>query len=323
MSDTLDDAEFALHRATSEHKLGVEELSRQAQFECLGLILRHLRSSSPPPAPTPSVPDDSAPTFPPRYTVANAASRLMLMLNEHEECPVCDGPFGKHDSTKACGQLDAAILALTHETAADPPAPTGVSDKPCPYAGFRDSAYYCNRNCPTCGGSGKVGVPDESAMPEPLPKTLPVGTLGGDNDTSATTPPELRNHPDYGWTYWAKWGTDEHEKFYRPRDINWKHWRVQPQPNPPPSVPSPIPMVLTCPSCGARHIDEGEFATKIHHTHSCQSCGLTWRPAVVPTVGVRFLPGFKNDPAAVVENSDPDYVPGGEVVDAFGTRRHP
>lgn len=57
----------------------------------------------------------------------------------------------------------------------------------------------------------------------------------------------------------------------------------------------PIPMVLHCPECKTRHIDEGEFATKPHHTHSCQKCGLTWRPAVVKTVGVRFLPGFKND----------------------------
>ncbi len=56
----------------------------------------------------------------------------------------------------------------------------------------------------------------------------------------------------------------------------------------------PIPMFLTCPKCNARHIDEGEFATKSHHTHSCQECGLTWRPAVVPTVGVLFLPGFKS-----------------------------
>lgn len=57
----------------------------------------------------------------------------------------------------------------------------------------------------------------------------------------------------------------------------------------------PIPMRLTCPECGELHIDEGEFATKSHHTHSCQHCGLTWRPAVVATVGVRFLPGFKNE----------------------------
>jgi hypothetical protein len=57
----------------------------------------------------------------------------------------------------------------------------------------------------------------------------------------------------------------------------------------------PIPMFLTCPKCNARHIDEGVFATKVHHTHSCQTCGLTWRPAVVPTVGVAFLPGFKSE----------------------------
>lgn len=57
----------------------------------------------------------------------------------------------------------------------------------------------------------------------------------------------------------------------------------------------PVPLRLNCPTCGALHIDEGEFATKPHHTHSCQSCGMTWRPAVVPTVGVQFLPGFKNN----------------------------
>lgn len=61
------------------------------------------------------------------------------------------------------------------------------------------------------------------------------------------------------------------------------------------AAPAPIPMRIPCPECGELHIDEGEFATKPHHTHSCQNCGLTWRPAVVPTVGVRFLPGFKND----------------------------
>lgn len=57
---------------------------------------------------------------------------------------------------------------------------------------------------------------------------------------------------------------------------------------------APIPMGLICPECGALHIDEGEFATKAHHTHACQECGMVWRPAVVNTVGVRFLSGFKN-----------------------------
>jgi predicted RNA-binding Zn-ribbon protein involved in translation (DUF1610 family) len=59
-------------------------------------------------------------------------------------------------------------------------------------------------------------------------------------------------------------------------------------------VMAPIEMILTCPSCGGRHIDEGEFATKVHHTHACQHCGMVWRPSIVPTLGVQFLPGFKN-----------------------------
>lgn len=72
------------------------------------------------------------------------------------------------------------------------------------------------------------------------------------------------------------------------------------------AAPEPIPMRIPCPGvihvdgqprvCGALHIDEGEFATKPHHTHACQVCGHVWRPAVVATVGVRFLPGYKNEP---------------------------
>ena len=57
-----------------------------------------------------------------------------------------------------------------------------------------------------------------------------------------------------------------------------------------------IPMRLNCPECRELHIDEGEVATKPHHTHACQACGHVWRPAVVPTTGVRFLPGFKTSP---------------------------
>jgi hypothetical protein len=57
---------------------------------------------------------------------------------------------------------------------------------------------------------------------------------------------------------------------------------------------NPIPMLLWCPSCGERHVDIGDFASKPHHTHACQYCGMLWRPAIVSTVGVRFLPGFKD-----------------------------
>lgn len=73
--------------------------------------------------------------------------------------------------------------------------------------------------------------------------------------------------------------------------------------------PPVISMILTCPGlvnldpndpasplipCGARHIDKGAFATKAHHTHSCQRCGHTWRPAKEYTRGVHFIPGFKD-----------------------------
>ncbi len=58
----------------------------------------------------------------------------------------------------------------------------------------------------------------------------------------------------------------------------------------------PMELLLWCPECGERHVDQGEFATKPHHTHACQRCGLVWRPAVENTVGVRFLKGFKDDP---------------------------
>lgn len=58
--------------------------------------------------------------------------------------------------------------------------------------------------------------------------------------------------------------------------------------------PPPLAVRIVCPECGTYHVDEGEFATKPHHTHACQQCGNVWRPAIVNTVGVRFLPGFKN-----------------------------
>jgi rubredoxin len=55
-----------------------------------------------------------------------------------------------------------------------------------------------------------------------------------------------------------------------------------------------IPMILHCPMCSERHIDEAEFAEVAHHTHACQGCGFVWRPAKVNTHGVRFLPGYSN-----------------------------
>ena len=57
----------------------------------------------------------------------------------------------------------------------------------------------------------------------------------------------------------------------------------------------PLAIRLPCPDCRRLHIDTGAFATKVHYTHACQYCGHVWRPAIAPTVGVRFLPGFKGE----------------------------
>jgi hypothetical protein len=67
-------------------------------------------------------------------------------------------------------------------------------------------------------------------------------------------------------------------------------------------------MLLWCPLCSHRHIDRGAFATRPHHTHACQLCGHVWRPAIVDTVGVAFLPGFR-DAAAVPQSNGVDKKP--------------
>lgn len=59
--------------------------------------------------------------------------------------------------------------------------------------------------------------------------------------------------------------------------------------------PEIIPMLLRCPVCHMRHIDEGELAIKPHKTHACQFCGEHFRVCNEYTAGVRFLPGAKNE----------------------------
>lgn len=48
----------------------------------------------------------------------------------------------------------------------------------------------------------------------------------------------------------------------------------------------PVPVVLHCPKCKAQHLDEGEWATREHRKHQCQSCRHEWRASSVATVGV-------------------------------------
>lgn len=53
----------------------------------------------------------------------------------------------------------------------------------------------------------------------------------------------------------------------------------------------PVPMVLHCPRCHLQHIDAPDERTPDwqnppHRSHLCHGCGLIWRPADVPTIGV-------------------------------------
>lgn len=51
-------------------------------------------------------------------------------------------------------------------------------------------------------------------------------------------------------------------------------------------APLPLPIAIWCPKCSAPHVDEGEWATRPHKTHQCQSCKHEWRPFPYATVGV-------------------------------------
>ncbi|GEM_PF-1790519 len=53
----------------------------------------------------------------------------------------------------------------------------------------------------------------------------------------------------------------------------------------------PVPMVLYCPRCHVQHVDAPDERTPDwqnppHRSHLCHGCGLIWRPADVPTIGV-------------------------------------
>ncbi len=56
-----------------------------------------------------------------------------------------------------------------------------------------------------------------------------------------------------------------------------------------PPIMSPVPMLLACPACDVKHVDEDEWATRPHRTHLCGACGALFRPALVPTIGVAAL----------------------------------
>lgn len=64
----------------------------------------------------------------------------------------------------------------------------------------------------------------------------------------------------------------------------------------------PIDMILFCPMCGVQHIDApddtsenepyrhpGMWDNPPHRSQLCRECGCIWRPADVPTNGVKEI----------------------------------
>lgn len=56
----------------------------------------------------------------------------------------------------------------------------------------------------------------------------------------------------------------------------------------------PVQMLLFCPNCGLKHVDEPDERTPDwtnppHKSHLCHGCGCIWRPADVPTEGVNAI----------------------------------
>lgn len=55
--------------------------------------------------------------------------------------------------------------------------------------------------------------------------------------------------------------------------------------------PASLNMILHCPKCGQQHVDavEPNWDNPPHKTHLCAHCKHLWRPANVPTYGVKEL----------------------------------
>lgn len=73
---------------------------------------------------------------------------------------------------------------------------------------------------------------------------------------------------------------------------------------------TPIDMILHCPNCGVQHIDGPEppphpceddvWTNPPHKSHLCHGCGHIWRPADVPTNGVRGIKTRGENDSAIV-----------------------
>lgn len=71
-------------------------------------------------------------------------------------------------------------------------------------------------------------------------------------------------------------------------------WKAMLAASPEQPASEPIDMLLFCPKCHLQHVDEpdertADWSNPPHRSHLCHGCGTIWRPADVPTNGVREI----------------------------------
>ena len=71
-----------------------------------------------------------------------------------------------------------------------------------------------------------------------------------------------------------------------------------------------IDMLLWCPKCKTQHVDapqpEQGWTNPPHATHTCQGCGLNWRPSNALTNGVQSLPAKEPNHLERMAAADPN-----------------
>ena len=75
-------------------------------------------------------------------------------------------------------------------------------------------------------------------------------------------------------------------------EMEENHKRIQALPRPiSERAPGVVNMILHCPKCGLQHVDapDDEWTNPPHRSHLCHGCGCIWRPADVPTNGVKQI----------------------------------
>lgn len=142
-----------------------------------------------------------------------------------------------------------------------------------------------------------------SLIAEPLTRCGQCGRrLCNCKSRDAAAPAAQSDLPPPDSAYWVNHDvtspyTERAKPADTPYNLGWMSgWAAHGRAYPEQAAPAaqPIDMVLHCPKCGLQHIDAPDERTpdwknEPHRSHLCHGCGHIWRPADVPTNGVRAV----------------------------------